>query len=87
MADVQVSYAVDDKTLKSATTGTTFTFDLWSDSACTLTAGTYAVTVDDVDLIERIKRFKPRAGSSHRRLPASRKCFRPPHHRRRCSLP
>ncbi len=61
-ADVQVGYTVDDKALKTAVSGTAFTFELYSDGVCTTAVDSTNVTVDAVDLIERVKRFKPKGG-------------------------
>lgn len=62
--NVQVNYTVDDKALKDAISGTPLTFDLWSDPNCTAAVTSVQVTIDNVDLIERIKRFKPKHGTT-----------------------
>jgi len=59
-ADVQVSYTVDEKALKTAVAGTDLTFQLYSDNGCATSVGTpVTVAIENVDLIERLKRFKP----------------------------
>src|SRR5437773_1661200 len=64
IADVQVSYTVEEKALKSAVTGTSLTFTVYSDSGCTMQlANPVAVPIDDVALIERLRRFKPKHGT------------------------
>ena len=59
-ADLQTSYTVDDKALKAAVSGTPITFALYSDGACTTLVDDVTIAVDDIDLIERVKRFKPK---------------------------
>ncbi len=60
---VQLSYTVDDKALRAAVSGTQLTFTLFFDAACTgFGFPLPAVSIDDVDLIERIKRFRPIGG-------------------------
>jgi len=61
-ADVQISYLVEDKPLKAAVTGTDLSVELWHDPACTVAAGSATVAIDDVDLVERLKRFTPKGG-------------------------
>jgi hypothetical protein len=61
-ADVSVSYTVDEKLLKLAITGTPLTFKLYTDSGCTTLSDSVTVAIDNVDVIERLKRFKPKGG-------------------------
>jgi hypothetical protein len=62
-ADISVSYTVDDKALRAAITGTQLIFALYKDSACTISAGGLVDVIDNVALIERLKRFKPLGGA------------------------
>ncbi|MFN8545498.1 MAG: hypothetical protein U0807_14985 [Candidatus Binatia bacterium] len=63
-ADVQVSYTVDETALKTAVAGTTLTFQLYSDSACTMAAGAAVdVAIENVGLVERLKRFSPKGAA------------------------
>src|SRR5262245_55730314 len=62
-ADVQVSYTIDDTALKAAVSRTVLTFELWGDASCTTAVASSPVAIDDVDVIERLKRFKPRGGA------------------------
>lgn len=62
-ASLQVSYTVEDKALKGAVSGTALTFALYADPACTVAVDAENVVVDDVDLIERVKRFTPKGGT------------------------
>ncbi len=63
-ADVGVSYTVDEQALKAAVSGTNLTFTLYSDSACTTAIGNpISGTIDDVRLIERVRRFTLRGGA------------------------
>lgn len=63
MADVQVTYLVEDKPLKAAVSGTALTIELFSDPTCTTAVTSVPVMIDDVDLVERLKRFKPKGGA------------------------
>src|SRR5689334_16834121 len=57
-ANVRVSYTVDDKAVKAAVAGTALTFQLYSDSGCTSAVGAPVnVMAENVELIERLKRF------------------------------
>lgn len=60
--DLPVVYNVQDKPLKLAVTGTVLTFELFSDSACTVPFFTQAIAIDDVDVISKLKRFAPKGG-------------------------
>lgn len=63
-ADVPVSYTLDEKALKTgAPSGTMLSFELHADAACSSAVHTQAVQIDDVALIERLKRLKPRGGA------------------------
>jgi hypothetical protein len=62
IGDVQVSYMVDDKALKDSISGSIVTFQLWTDPACSTALATAPVTIDDVDVVERLKRFHPKGG-------------------------
>jgi hypothetical protein len=62
--DVEVNYTVNDKALKAAVAGTSLTFQLYSDSSCTMAVGSpMSVNIENVDLIERLKRFTPKGGT------------------------
>lgn len=61
-ADMQVHYTVDYKALKAAVSGTVLTFAVYSDSGCTTLVDGSTRAIDDVDLIERVKRFTPKGG-------------------------
>ena len=64
-ADVPVRYTVDDKTLRQAVNGTTLTFELHDDGACTAPAlHSASVAVQDVTVISRLKTFRPRGATS-----------------------
>src|SRR5207237_5881092 len=64
-ADLRVAYTVQEKPFKTtAVTGTNLTFQLYSDSTCTTTSGApIVVPVDNLDLIERLKRGIPKGGT------------------------
>jgi hypothetical protein len=61
-ADVPVSYTVDDKNLKNLALATTpITFELYTDAACSgPIAHTEIANLDNVDVIARLKRLKPK---------------------------
>src|SRR5690349_6055594 len=61
--DVPVTYTVDTTALKAAVSGTNLTFKLFTDAACTTTAHTEVVTVDNVTLLSVLKRSKPTGGA------------------------
>jgi hypothetical protein len=65
IADVQVDYTVDEKALKTgAPAGTSLAFQLFSDPACTMPVGSpVSVNVENVTLIERLKRLTPKGGT------------------------
>jgi hypothetical protein len=64
-ADVPVRYTVNATTLKQAVNGTTLTFELYADAACTApplhSAG---LAVQDVTVISRLKTLRPRGSTS-----------------------
>lgn len=60
--DVPVTYTVDSTALKTTVSGTNLTFKLFTDAACTATAHTEVVTVDNVTLLSVLKRAKPKNG-------------------------
>ncbi len=64
-SDLRVTYNVQDQLFRSSTiTGTNLTFQLYSDAACTSAVGAPAVVpVDNLDLIERLKRGTPKGGT------------------------
>jgi hypothetical protein len=63
-SDMRVAYTVQDKPFRSAITGTNLTFQLYSDAVCTSTLGAPAVVpVDNLELIERLKRGTPKGGT------------------------
>jgi hypothetical protein len=62
--DVEVNYTVNDKALKAAVAGTSLAFQLYSDSSCTMAVGSpVSVNIENVYLIERLKRFTPKGGT------------------------
>lgn len=61
-ADVPVTYTVDTTALKLAVSGTSLTFQLYTDAACTALAHTQVLTVDNVSLLSVLKRSKPKNG-------------------------
>jgi hypothetical protein len=64
VADVRVTYTVQDKALRAAVSGTNLTFTLFSDSGCTMQVGSPVTgTIDNVAIIERLKRFTPSGGT------------------------
>jgi hypothetical protein len=64
-ADVPVRYTVEDTTLKQAVNGTTLAFELYADGACTAPAlHSASIAVQDVAVISRLKRFRPRGAAS-----------------------
>src|SRR5690349_19931259 len=59
--DVQVSYMVDLKALKSsAPASTALTFTLYSDNACTTQVAQQTVNVENVNVIESLKLLTPK---------------------------
>lgn len=56
-ADVPTSYTVNDTALKAAIAGTSLTFTLYSDAACTQQVHQQAVPIETVDLVSRLKVF------------------------------
>jgi hypothetical protein len=63
-SDMRVAYTVQDKPFRSAITGTNLTFQLYSDAVCTSALGAPAVVpVDNLELIERLKRGTPKGGT------------------------
>lgn len=61
--DVPVTYDVDKTAFKAAILDTSLTFTLYTDSACTISAGTDTVLVQDVDvLLEPVKLAKVKGG-------------------------
>lgn len=67
-ADLPVRYAVDEKQLKNAVTGTNLTFELYSDAACTTLVDGTVVTIDNVGVRERVKQFKPKSGAAQAKI-------------------
>ncbi len=65
VADVGVRYTVDEKALRTgATEGTSLTFTLYADGACTSQIGSpVTITLGNVALIERLKRLTPPGGT------------------------
>lgn len=61
-ADVPVTYTVDTTALKAAISGTNLTFNLFTDAACTATAHTQVLTIDNTTLQSVLKRSKPKNG-------------------------
>ena len=63
-ADVNVQYLVDFKDLrKNAPAGTSLTFQLYTDSACTVAAGSSVnVNVENIDLLEKVITRKVKGG-------------------------
>src|SRR5438034_720605 len=60
-ADLPVRYTVQDKPLKAAIAGTSLTFQLFSDPACTNPpAYSTAVLIENVTLITKLKQFTPK---------------------------
>lgn len=59
-ADIPVSYTVKEKDLKAAVAGTTLTFTIYNDPACTNQVHTAPVLVQNVALITKIKQFTPK---------------------------
>jgi hypothetical protein len=64
-ADIRVAYTVDDKALKTAAiSGTNLTFTVFSDAGCTTPiASPVVMPIDNILLIERMKRFTPKGGT------------------------
>jgi len=58
-ADVPVIYTVDGTALKAAVAGTSLTFRLYTDAACTTLVHTQAVNVENVTVISKLKPVKP----------------------------
>jgi len=61
--DVKVAYSVDATALKAAISGTMLTFTLYSDSGCTATVYTQTINVENTDMIESVKRVKPKGAT------------------------
>ena len=60
-ADLPVRYTVQDKPLKAAIAGTSLSFQLFSDPACTNPpAYSTAVLIENVTLITKLKQFTPK---------------------------
>lgn len=60
-ADLPVRYAVQEKPLKAAIAGTSLTFELFRDPACTTTAvHSTSVLIENVTFITKIKQFTPK---------------------------
>src|SRR5262249_28746898 len=53
-------YLVDAKALKTAVLGTSLTFNLYSDSACTAGVATQAINVENVNVLQQLKRITPK---------------------------
>jgi hypothetical protein len=62
-ADVPVEYTVSDSALKSTPAGTPLTFTLYSDATCTTATHTQVIALQDVAVIERLKRMTPNGGA------------------------
>jgi hypothetical protein len=63
LADVRVSYTVDEKALKTAVAGTNLAFALFSDNGCTTqVGGAVQIAVEDV-LIQRLKLLRPKGAT------------------------
>ncbi len=63
-AALPVSYLVDLRALKTSTpSGTPLTFTLYSDNACTRQVASQVVNVEDVNVIESLKRLTPRGAT------------------------
>lgn len=58
--DLRVVYNVQDKPLKQVLAGSSLTFNLYSDSACTSLYFSQAILIDQVDVISKLKRFVPK---------------------------
>ncbi len=59
-ADIPVNYTVREKQLKAALAGTTLTFSLFNDAACTGQVYTTPVLIENVALITKVKQFTPK---------------------------
>lgn len=59
-ADLPASYTLEEKPFKAAIAGTSLTFALFSDAACTTQVYTTAVLVENVALITKLKQFTPK---------------------------
>jgi len=63
-ADVPVNYTVGQAALKSAVSGTTLTFALYSDAACTVPNGApQDVVIDNVAIVASLRRLTPKGGT------------------------
>lgn len=52
-ASVPIAYRVDAKALKAAVSGTTLTFELFADAACTQLHHSATAAIDDLDFVAR----------------------------------
>jgi hypothetical protein len=59
-ANVPVTYTVDEKQLKAAVAGTTLTFILYNDAACTSQVYSGGVLIENVTILARLKQFTPK---------------------------
>jgi len=62
-ADVEVGYLVDATAFKAAISGTSLTFTLYTDAACTNVAATNALNVENTTVIEQLKRLTPKGAT------------------------
>jgi hypothetical protein len=60
-ADLPTSYTVNDTALKAAVAGTSLTFTLYSDAGCTQQVHQQAVSIENVNLVSRLKLFTPKS--------------------------
>jgi hypothetical protein len=61
--NVSVAYSVDATALKAATSGTALTFALYADATCATSVYTTMINIENVDLIEALKRFNPKGAT------------------------
>jgi hypothetical protein len=61
--NVSVAYSVDATALKAAISGTALTFALYADSTCATSVYTTMINIENVDLIEALKRFNPKGAT------------------------
>src|SRR5262245_59339125 len=62
-ADLPVSYTVDQNVLRLAVAGTSLALELHADATCTSLLQTVTVPVEEIALIERVRRFKIRGAA------------------------
>jgi len=62
-ADVPVRYTVTDTDLKGVPAATPLTFTLYSDAGCTTQTHNQVITLQDVTIIERLRRLTPSGGA------------------------